>query len=57
MDRTKIAKYAGGGALIIGLLLLGRALSEGNLDTGKLFSPIIMIVIGVIALFAKPKVQ
>ncbi|GEM_PF-6266313 len=57
MDRTKIGKYTGGLALVFGLLLLGRALSEGNLDTGKFISPTIMIVIGVIALFAKPKAQ
>ena len=57
MDRTKIAKYAGGGALLIGLLLLGRVLSEGNPDTGKLLSPVIVIVLGAVGLFAKPKAK
>ena len=57
MDKPRIVKYIGVATLLIGVLLLGRVLSGGNPDTGKFSSPAIMIMLGFIALFSKPKVK
>ena len=52
---NKYYKWIIGTCIVIGLLLLGRALSEGNSDTGKFYLPVLLIFVGIMGFFQKQK--